>query len=90
MRRWWKEVWSAGSGPSRTYCGIARTVDGYAVDLFRGDSCLASEIHGTRAEAERAAAGLSRGYIRRGRASGRVDKARTAWTRQESRPRAVA
>lgn len=63
MARWWKEVWAAGEGESRTYCGIARTIDGYAVDVFRGDSCIASEIHGTREQAERAASELGRRHV---------------------------
>ena len=65
MQKRWKEVWAAGEGNSRTYCGIARTVEGYAVDLFRGDSCIASEIHETREDAERAALELRRQPARR-------------------------
>jgi hypothetical protein len=65
MQKRWKEIWAAGEGNSRIYCGIARTVDGYAVDLFRGDSCVASEIHRTREEAERAALSLRRQTPRR-------------------------
>jgi hypothetical protein len=65
MSRWWKEIWSTGIGASRVYCGIARTVDGYAVDLFRGDECLASDIYDTRAEAERSAQTLERRHVSR-------------------------
>jgi hypothetical protein len=65
MAKRWKEVWSAGTGARRTYCGVARTVDGYAVDLFRGDSCIASEIHATRQEAEQTAEKLSLSYVHR-------------------------
>ena len=67
MARWWKEVWAAGAGRSRLYCGIARTIEGYAVDIFRGDSCVSSEIHPTRDEAERAASELGRRYAPRRR-----------------------
>lgn len=62
MAKWWKEIWAVGEGRHRTYCGVARTADGYAVDLFRGDACIASEIHQTRADAERAAAELERSH----------------------------
>ena len=57
MARSWTEVWSVGSGQSRRYCGIARTQEGYAVDVFEGDTCLESEVHATRKDAvERALA----------------------------------
>ena len=69
MVKWWKEVWTAGEGAGRTYCGIARTVEGYAVDLFRGDSCIASELHETCDESERAASELSRRHAPRQRFS---------------------
>ena len=69
MARWWKEVWAAGGGKSRIYCGIARTIDGYAVDVFRGDSCVSSEMHSTREEAERAASELGRRYVPHRRSS---------------------
>jgi hypothetical protein len=48
---WWREVWSVGDGPSRTYCGIARTPEGYAVDVFEGDDCVESEAFESRLEA---------------------------------------
>ena len=48
---WWREVWSIGEGRSRIYCGIARTPDGYAVDVFAGDTCVDSETFSTRIEA---------------------------------------
>lgn len=48
---WWREIWSVGDGASRRYCGIARTPDGYAVDVFVGDQCLESETFETRIEA---------------------------------------
>ena len=48
---WWREVWSVGDGPSRTYCGIARTPEGYAVDVFEGDDCIESESFDSRLEA---------------------------------------
>lgn len=51
----WTEVWSSGHGPSRSYCGIAHTEEGFAVDVFHGDTCVASATFGTRHEAEQAA-----------------------------------
>ena len=48
---WWREIWSVGEGRSRIYCGIAKTPDGYAVDVFAGDSCIDSETFGSRLEA---------------------------------------
>ncbi len=48
---WWREIWSVGEGASRVYCGIARTPDGYAVDVFEGDQCLESDTFETRIEA---------------------------------------
>lgn len=66
MTDWWTEQWSFGEGQSRTYCGIARTDEGYAVDVFRGDNCVASEVHSTHGDAARAARALAARY-RRGR-----------------------
>lgn len=51
----WTEVWTTGHGHTRSYCGIARTEDGFAVDVFVGDSCIASSTYATRREAETAA-----------------------------------
>ena len=51
MGNWWAEEWSFGSGRSRASCGISRTDEGYAVDLFRGDTCVESFVFPTRAEA---------------------------------------
>lgn len=48
---WWREVWSVGEGRRRVYCGIARTPDGYAVDVFEGDSCIESDTFPSRLEA---------------------------------------
>ncbi|HSC25808.1 MAG TPA: hypothetical protein VLD67_00955 [Vicinamibacterales bacterium] len=61
----WTELWSSGHGPSRTYCGIARTEEGFAVDVFKGDSCIASEIYGSQSDAQRAAQVFARRYMRR-------------------------
>lgn len=58
MADWWTEEWSVGTGRSRVYCGIARTDDGYAVDVFRGDTCIDSFVFDTRTDARRAADGL--------------------------------
>lgn len=41
----WTEIWSAGQGRSRSYCGIAVTDDGFAVDVFHGDTCVDSSLH---------------------------------------------
>ena len=62
MADWWAEEWSLGLGVSRVYCGIARTEDGYAVDVFRGDTCIDSFLFNTRADARRAAEGLKTHY----------------------------
>jgi hypothetical protein len=48
---WWREVWSLDDGVRRRYCGIAKTPDGYAVDVFEGDTCIESETFPTRFEA---------------------------------------
>jgi len=86
----WTEIWAAGEGESRTYCGIARTIEGYAVDLFRGDSCISSEIHGTREEAEQAASALGRRHTPRARSSsGRAGREQSR-THADSRAQIVA
>lgn len=59
----WTEIWSEGHGRSRSYCGIAGTEDGFAVDLFRGDTCLSSATYGTWQDAERAAEALRARYV---------------------------
>ena len=58
----WTELWSIGAGRSRIYCGIARTEEGFAVDVFHGDWCIDSEVHATRATAVRAALARERQY----------------------------
>lgn len=65
MVRWWTEIWSVGVGLSRRYCGVARTEEGYAVDLFEGDTCLESEVYATRKEAVRRALAMEPGYRQR-------------------------
>lgn len=62
MVRWWAEEWSFGAGPSRVSCGISRTEEGYAVDVFRGDTCVESFIYASRREAVQAAQGLKLQY----------------------------
>ena len=64
MPGWWTEVWSVGAGATRRSCGIAHTEDGFAVDVLRGDTCIASETYPTRDEAERAAAAFKRRFAR--------------------------
>lgn len=61
---WWREVWSVGEGRTRTYCGIARTPDGYAVDVFEGDTCVESEVFLSRLEAAYAVDRFRRQYAR--------------------------
>ncbi len=60
----WTEVWSAGHGRSRSYCGIARTEEGFAVDVFHGDTCVASAVFGSQHEAEKAAYQMRGRYLR--------------------------
>lgn len=65
--RWeepWTEIWSTGHGRERAYCGIADTDDGFAVDVFQGDTCVASSMFAERAEAERAARQMRSRYQR--------------------------
>lgn len=59
---WWREVWSVGEDRQRTYCGIARTPDGYAVDVFNGDTCVESEVFSSRLEAAYAVDRFRRQY----------------------------
>ena len=47
----WTEQWAMGEGASRIYCGIARTEEGYAVDVFRGDTCVDSFPYPRRRDA---------------------------------------
>jgi hypothetical protein len=56
------EVWSIGEGRSRVYCGVAATDDGFAVDVFRGDTCLESVDRSTQGEAVHQAGALRRRY----------------------------
>lgn len=56
----WTEMWTFGNGATRVYCGVARTEDGFAVDLFCGDVCVDSWIFGTRQAAVKAALDLER------------------------------
>lgn len=65
----WKEIWSVGTGRNRHYCGIARTEDGHAVDVMRGDTCLESETYLTLQQAEQAAEANRRRYVRSARES---------------------
>jgi hypothetical protein len=60
-------MWSFGIGANRIYCGIARTEDGFAVDVFRGDTCIESLEFGTQAEALKGAAEFERQYVRQPR-----------------------
>ena len=60
----WTEIWSSGHGRDRAYCGIADTEDGFAVDVFEGDTCVASEVFTSYAEAEDAALRHRSRYVR--------------------------
>lgn len=62
MVDWWTEEWAIGTGQSRVYCGISRTEEGYAVDVFRGDTCIDSFVFNTQHDAKRAADGLRAHY----------------------------
>jgi len=63
MRDWWTEFWSVGDGRTRMSCGIAQTPEGFAVDVFEGDTCVASEVHSCRQRAENAALDLKLRYL---------------------------
>lgn len=60
----WTEIWSTGHGRDRSYCGIAATEEGYAVDVFQGDTCVASSTFERQSDAERAAHALFERYCR--------------------------
>lgn len=62
MIHWWAEEWSFGSGVSRVSCGISKTPEGYAVDLFRGATCVESFVYPSREEAIQVAHGLKVQY----------------------------
>lgn len=60
----WTEIWSAGYGRDRSYCGIAETEEGFAVDVFHGDTCVASTVHATWDEAAGEARRVRTRYMR--------------------------
>jgi hypothetical protein len=62
MAKPWTELWSFGSGAQRSYCVIERTEEGFALDVFRGDTCIESDVFETRDQAERVARGLEAQY----------------------------
>lgn len=74
MTETWTELWSIGSGRSRTYCGIAHTEDGFAVDVFDGDICVESHHYNTSTDATCVAIALKDQY----RAASRTERARRA------------
>jgi hypothetical protein len=55
-------MWSLGRGSSRVYCGIAETEEGFAVDVFHGDTCIDSFVCTTQGEAVRSAREVQRQY----------------------------
>lgn len=59
------ERWSLGSGRSRVSCGISRSEDGFAVDLFRGDVRVDSFFYSNRVDAERVTRQLKLQYLDR-------------------------
>lgn len=65
MSAWWAEQWSFGRGRARTYCGIRRTPEGFAVEVFRGDTCVDSFVYGSVVDAKRVAHGLKLQYRNR-------------------------
>ena len=65
MTGWWAEEWSFGAGRTRMYCGITRTDEGYAVDVFRGDPCVDSFVYDNLTEARKIAQGLKLQYRNR-------------------------
>jgi hypothetical protein len=67
MSGWWTPIWSFGTGAHRIYCGIARTEEGFAVDVFRGDTCIESRVYATRPEALTGAAAFEREFARQAR-----------------------
>jgi hypothetical protein len=60
----WTEIWSSGYGRDRSYCGIAETDEGFAVDVFEGDTCVASVVFKSQPEAQEAALRLRSRYVR--------------------------
>ena len=63
---WWTEIWSVGGGSNRVYCGVALTEEGFAVDLFRGDTCIESRVLASRMDAVQAAGALECRHSRDG------------------------
>jgi hypothetical protein len=51
-------LWRHGNGSSRLSCGVARTADGFVVDVQRGDACVKTEQFTTREAAVRRALAL--------------------------------
>jgi hypothetical protein len=69
---WWTEIWSVGRGADRVYCGVARTDEGFAVDVFHGDTCIESKVFDSRIDAVKAASAFERRTARKGRAHARA------------------
>ena len=65
MNAWRAEQWWLGSGADRVSCGISRSEDGYAVDLFHGSQQIESIFYSTRADAERLTRQLKLQYLDR-------------------------
>jgi len=60
----WTEIWSAGDGESRSYCAVAQTADGFAVDVFHGDACVDSTLHPSFEAATAHAKAMRHRYLR--------------------------
>jgi hypothetical protein len=63
MEESWTEIWSVGTGRSRMYCGVAESDGEFAVDIFSGDTCVSSEVFGTRSAAITAAHSSQRRFV---------------------------
>lgn len=61
---WWTELWTEQEGATRVYCGVARTDEGFAVDLFRDYTCVLSEPYRTEHEAVMASMALQQSHRR--------------------------
>jgi hypothetical protein len=62
MANSWTELWSFGLGRSQVRCGVARTEEGFTVEVWRSDCCIESEQYPTREMAVRAALACERRY----------------------------
>jgi hypothetical protein len=73
-----------GEGRSRIYCGIAQTDEGYAVDVFHGDTCVDSFPYAQQREAVAGARMLRLQFLDPRRFAEAVSDAE--WRHAECRP----